>query len=408
MMKLWIGFCTWYIDDDEEAATSTRPIVYRTYSHSGRFWHTPKTFALPPRMKLDTGRKIWCHGIPRYQITADETGQLAPIRPFRHFKSDMLPKHICQSFNLHWRPIFEVMEACPRLDLADEDLFECGIAVLKSRVDYVFNKRRAKPMQWELSTWSKHVHHSSIEKNGTESGKAALPTGTSRYNKPRKTGTFKRKRKPSDHKRRSRQPPRRQRTAVAALSALPNDSSSPSSDDEELPESPTRQPIRSAAIRAAAKVAAAAEDDSSSNSSSSRWESPPPEQPELPESPRRSTLRSAARVAAKKAARKVEEDEKTEIEDEEWGRNVLNDMIDKLGTRKEGSRERHERPSSEAIICTAPSKLLTCRRGWEPSDDDQKCHLRFWCFKQRYKLQGKCAPSGRWRTRERILCSSEM
>jgi hypothetical protein len=105
----------------------------------------------------------------------------------------MLPKHICQSFNLHWIPIFEVMEACPGLDLADEDQFERRIAFLKSQAKYVFNKRKAKPMQWELSTWSKHVRRSSIENNGTKSNKAALPTGTSRYNKPRKTGTFKRK-----------------------------------------------------------------------------------------------------------------------------------------------------------------------------------------------------------------------
>jgi hypothetical protein len=40
-------------------------------------------------------------------------------------------------------------------------------------------------------------------------------------------------------------------------------------------------------------------------------------------------------VAAKKAARKAEEDEETKTEDEECGRNALNDMIDKLGTRKE-------------------------------------------------------------------------
>ena len=53
----------------------------------------------------------------------------------------------------------------------------------------------------------------------------------------------------------------------------------------------------------------------------------------------RSTLRSAARVAAKKAARKVEEDERTETEDEECGRNVLDDMIDKLGTRKEVEKD---------------------------------------------------------------------
>jgi hypothetical protein len=29
-------------------------------------------------------------------------------------------------------------------------------------------------MQWELSTWAKHVQRSSIEKNGTESDKAAV------------------------------------------------------------------------------------------------------------------------------------------------------------------------------------------------------------------------------------------
>jgi hypothetical protein len=78
-----LEFAPGTMDDYQEAAT--RPIVYQTYSHSGWFWHTPKTFALPPRMKLDTGWKIWCHGIPCYQITADETGQLAPICPFRHF-----------------------------------------------------------------------------------------------------------------------------------------------------------------------------------------------------------------------------------------------------------------------------------------------------------------------------------
>jgi hypothetical protein len=108
-----------------------------------------------------------------------------------------------------------------------------------------------------------------------------------------------------------------------------------------VPESPTRWSIlRSAAIRAAAKVAVAADNDSSSDSSSSKWESTPSEQPELPELPRGSTLRSAARVAAQKAARKAEEDDKTETEDEEWGgRNVLDDMINKLGTRKKVEKD---------------------------------------------------------------------
>jgi lipoprotein NlpI len=50
---------------------------------------------------------------------------------------------------------------------------------------------------------------------------------------------------------------------------------------------------------------------------------------------RSTALRLAARVVAKKAARKAGEDNKTESEDEEWGGNVSDAMIDKLGSRKE-------------------------------------------------------------------------
>ena len=71
------------------------PSVYRSYTHGGRFWHTPPSFILPPRMKLDTGWKIWCTGIPCYQIMdKNATPQAAPIRPFREFKNDMLPQPI--------------------------------------------------------------------------------------------------------------------------------------------------------------------------------------------------------------------------------------------------------------------------------------------------------------------------
>jgi hypothetical protein len=73
--------------DEEEPATTTvtaTSAVYCTYTHSGRFWHTPPGFALPSRMKLDTGWKIWCLGIPCYQIknTDNDTARAAPIRPF--------------------------------------------------------------------------------------------------------------------------------------------------------------------------------------------------------------------------------------------------------------------------------------------------------------------------------------
>jgi hypothetical protein len=133
-----------------------------------------------------------------------------PIRPFRDFKNDMLPKHIRRDFNLHWRPIFNLMDACPGLHWDDPNYFDRGMEYLKTRVQYVFEKSKANPTQWELSTWPKHVRHLSIVKHGTESDKAALQSEPTRFNKARSMGKLKQKRKLADNRRRCRQPPRRQ------------------------------------------------------------------------------------------------------------------------------------------------------------------------------------------------------
>jgi hypothetical protein len=47
----------------------------------------------------------------------------------------------------------------------------------------------------------------------------------------------------------------------------------------------------------------------------------------------------AARVAAKRRAQQAEEEAKVETEDGEWGANVLDAMIDQLGTRKEVEKD---------------------------------------------------------------------
>jgi hypothetical protein len=138
-----------------EPTIATTPAMYRTYTHSGHFWHTPPGFALLPRMKLDTGWKIWCLGIPCYQIIAtdDETARVAPIRPFRDFKNKMLPNHFQRDYNLHWRPIFEIMDAFAGLHRLDDpantlnDLFDRAMEYLKTRVEYVFQKRKENPIK---------------------------------------------------------------------------------------------------------------------------------------------------------------------------------------------------------------------------------------------------------------------
>ena len=48
----------------------------------------------------------------------------------------------------------------------------------------------------KVSTWCKHVQHSEILEYGTKSDKASLPPET-RYNRPRSTGQYKRKRCPT-------------------------------------------------------------------------------------------------------------------------------------------------------------------------------------------------------------------
>jgi hypothetical protein len=102
------------------------------------------------------------------------------------------------------------MDACPGLHRDDPNSFDRGMEYLKTRVQYVLKKSKANPTQWELSTWSKHVCHSSIIKHGTESDKAALQLEQTRFNKARSMGKLKRKRKLADNWRRCRQPTRRQ------------------------------------------------------------------------------------------------------------------------------------------------------------------------------------------------------
>jgi hypothetical protein len=55
----------------------------------------------------------------------------------------MSPNHFQRDFNLHWRPIFEIVDAFPGLHWLDDpannlnDLFDRALEFLKTRVEYV-------------------------------------------------------------------------------------------------------------------------------------------------------------------------------------------------------------------------------------------------------------------------------
>lgn len=181
-------------EDEEVQNQQGQPQVrYRTYVHHGRYWQVPADFAFPTSVNLETVWKIWIQGLPGNE-TIDTNGnrQQAPVRPVRKMKLNMLPKSVKKSYQLHWRPIFSLMEQAPGIQI-DGDLdaesiltsYEAGKEFLKTRVGYVFQKQNAKPMEWQISTWSKMVAYSSIRKNGTDQDKANLPPENVHRNKSR-------------------------------------------------------------------------------------------------------------------------------------------------------------------------------------------------------------------------------
>jgi hypothetical protein len=182
-----------FAEGEEEAViTNNETIRHRLYAYDGRFWHVPKDFAFPLGVRLDTGWKLWTCGLPSNEtVGANDIRLQAPVHPFRILQAKMLPPEIRKKFQLHWKPIFSLMEGAPDLEILpamDTDSISLSFSVgkqhLKARVSYAFDSERATPDQWEISTWSKKVARSSILKHGNVSDIANLPAAT-RHNQPR-------------------------------------------------------------------------------------------------------------------------------------------------------------------------------------------------------------------------------
>ena len=82
------------------------------FTYSGKFWDVPQGFAFPHGLKQNTGWKLWLNGMPGYRKVCENTGEeiAQPIRPFRTFIPGRLPKKVADTFKLHWRPLFQMME----------------------------------------------------------------------------------------------------------------------------------------------------------------------------------------------------------------------------------------------------------------------------------------------------------
>jgi hypothetical protein len=179
--------------EGEENVVNNQAIRHRLYAYEGRFWHVLKDFDFPLDVHLGTGWKIWVCGLPSNEtVGVNDILVQAPVLPFRNLKPTMLPLDARKKVQLHWKPIFSLMESVPAdlaiLPVMDTDSislsFSVGKQYLKARVSYVFESIGATPDRWGISTWSKKVARSSILKHGNVSDKANIPVAT-HHNQPR-------------------------------------------------------------------------------------------------------------------------------------------------------------------------------------------------------------------------------
>ena len=177
-------------DNQNSNAPGAETLRYQPFFYNGRFYDVPEKFVFPKGANRDIGFKLWMLGLPNHKQV--ENGQLVcrPIKPFRNLKPTLLPKQIANTFKLHWRPVFKLMEEginvpgdTETLDAATiNNLYESATEFLKTRVQYVFRNPRLHHRTWTISTWSKHVKRSHILQHGTQEDRVNLPEAT-RFNR---------------------------------------------------------------------------------------------------------------------------------------------------------------------------------------------------------------------------------
>jgi hypothetical protein len=179
-----------FADSQEDTIGTDNNARYRIYNHGGRFWHVPENLVLSNKLNLRSAFGLWWYGMPGHQVENREGAvRAAPVRPFRLFKKDMLPKQVKAAFENQWEPIMNIMAAAnDNLDVDPNNFDEAYTSAFKylkeQRLSYVFQKQRARPAEWAISTWAKHAKASMIRKYGTETDKSHLAP-MSRFNKPR-------------------------------------------------------------------------------------------------------------------------------------------------------------------------------------------------------------------------------
>ena len=166
--------------------------TYKYYWYDERAWHVPEGFVFPEDTKREVGFKLWMMGMPNYHSrNVEGNTEHSPVPPFRLLKPTFLPPEVSKKFKLHWRPLFLMMEEAFELDRNAQitaenvnEYYKAGDKHLRENwFSYVYNNKKYNPDNWKISTWSKYIGRSYIEKHGSDSDRQNLPQ-RSRYNRP--------------------------------------------------------------------------------------------------------------------------------------------------------------------------------------------------------------------------------
>jgi murein DD-endopeptidase MepM/ murein hydrolase activator NlpD len=128
------------------------------------------------------------------------------VRPFMKLTLAMLPGNLNATFRTQWLPIFKLLEeklATQSTETFEDDEDEIeqkymrGLAHLKERVSYCWNKNKLDPAQFTLGTWSNKTSRSAILKHGNVTDKEKLSEPSNRNKvRPNKTRNKKKAERP--------------------------------------------------------------------------------------------------------------------------------------------------------------------------------------------------------------------
>ena len=179
-------------------STSPDTWVYK-YKVGGKenFYCVPENFEFPHKLDLKGGFGLWLNGDPSFEsvitVNNQEIRKKTPIMPYRMLRGTpgaKLPRALAKKFGASWK-VMEVMTEGVCLDpnrqyLGKEldQLYRQGLKKIEDKAEYTFQQQGH--MKWTLSTWSRKLHPTEIEKNGTERDKSRLTKKSVPHPKKRK------------------------------------------------------------------------------------------------------------------------------------------------------------------------------------------------------------------------------